>query len=62
MVFKYLVLPVFAAYEIYKDRLPEIVVGYYKDVVQMDADLAAYRESSQGRQNKKAGCQSALFK
>ena len=55
-------LPVFAAYEIYKDRLAEIVVEYYKDVVQMDADLAAYRESSQGRQNKKAGCQSALFK
>jgi len=49
VLFKYLVLPVFAVYEICKDRLPEIVAEYHKEVVEMDADLAEYRESQQGR-------------
>lgn len=43
VIFKYTVLPVFAVYEICKDRLPAIVAEYHDDVVKMDAQLAAYR-------------------
>lgn len=45
VLFKYLALPLCALYEICKDRLPEVVLEYHKDVVQMDADLAKYRAS-----------------
>jgi len=43
VIFKFTVLPVFAVYEICNDRLPAIVAEYHKDVLQIDADLAAYR-------------------
>ena len=42
---KYLALTLLALYEICKDRLPEVVLEYHKDVVQMDADLTKYRAS-----------------
>jgi hypothetical protein len=46
VLFKYLVLPVFAVYEICKDRLPAIVVEYHKDVLETEATIAACRASN----------------
>jgi hypothetical protein len=41
--FKYIVLPVIAVWDICKNRLPDVIREYRDDVVQLDADVAAYR-------------------
>jgi hypothetical protein len=43
VAFKYIVLPVIAVWDICKNRLPDVVAEYHVDVMQLDADIAAYR-------------------
>lgn len=45
VAFKYLVLPLMAAWDILRNKLPELVSEYRGDVAELDTAVAAYRAS-----------------